>query len=298
VATIALNRPGRLNAFTDAMEVELIEALDRCDLEDDIRVVILTGDGRAFCSGMDLEDAGNAFVAWRGRDDAPEGSRFEVAGEDLPMRRDGGGRVVLRMFDCLKPIIAAVNGPAVGVGATMLLAADVRLASDQARFGFVFNRRGVVPESCSTWFLPRVVPMQVAMEWVLTGRLFPAAEALDRGLVSGVYPQDDLLPAAYALAREISDNTSPVSAALTRRLMWRMLGAPHPMTAHTAETHALNVRGVSADAQEGFEAFMQKRPAVFPDRVSTDFPDVMSGLLEEPVFDPALIQEARRRRLP
>jgi enoyl-CoA hydratase/carnithine racemase len=239
---------------------------------------------------MDLVDAGDAFVAWRGSDTAPPGSQFDVAGEALPFRRDGGGRVVLRMYDSLKPVIAAVNGPAVGVGATMVLAADVRMASTAARFGFVFNRRGVLPESCSTWFLPRMVPMQVAMEWVLTGRVFPASEALDHGLVRSLHEPEDLLPAACALAREIADNAAPVSAALSRRLMWRMLGAAHPMIAHIAETNAINRRGVSGDAREGFSAFLEKRATVFPDRVSADLPDVLTGLLPQPLFDPTTIQ--------
>jgi len=295
IATLLLDRPERLNAFTDQMEEELVAAFDRCDDDDEIRVVVLTGAGRGFCAGMDLVDAGDAFVAWRGSDTAPTGSQFDVPGEELPYRRDGGGRVVLRMYDALKPIIAAVNGPAVGVGATMVLAADIRLASDTARFGFVFNRRGVLPESCSTWFLPRVVPMQVAMEWVLTGRVFPATEALAHGLVRSLHATDDLLPTAYALAREIADNAAPVSAALSRQLMWRMLGAPHPMVAHTAETHAINRRGVSADAREGFSAFLEKRATDFPDRVSADLPDVLTGLVPDPVFDPTTIQSRRTR---
>jgi enoyl-CoA hydratase/carnithine racemase len=290
IATLTLDRPDRLNAFTDAMETKLIAAFDRCDADDDVRVIVLTGAGRAFCAGMDLVDAGDAFVAWRGSATAPAGTQFDVPDDALPMRRDGGGRVVLRMYDSLKPIIAAVNGPAVGVGATMVLAADIRLASEAARFGFVFNRRGVLPESCSTWFLPRVVPMQVAMEWVFTGRVFPAGEAHEHGLVRSLHDPDDLMPAAHALAREIADHTAPVSAALSRQLMWRMLGAPHPMVAHTAETHALNLRGLSDDAREGFNSFLEKRPAVFPDRVSVDLPDVLTGLLTEPGFDPTTIR--------
>jgi enoyl-CoA hydratase/carnithine racemase len=196
IATITLNRPDRLNAFTDEMEAELVAAFDATDADDAVQAVIITGAGRGFCAGMDTVDAGNAFVAWRTSETAPEGTQYDVPGHDLPVRRDGGGRVVLRMYESLKPIIAAVNGPAVGVGATMVLAADIRLAAEGAKFGFVFNRRGVVPESCSSWFLPRVVPMQTAMEWVLTGRVFPASEAMAHGLVRSIHPADELLPSA------------------------------------------------------------------------------------------------------
>lgn len=293
IATVTLDRPDRLNAFTDEMEAELTAAYDLCDADDDVQVIVLTGSGRAFCAGMDLVDGADAFDAWRTSVTAPPGTQYEVDGETLPMRRDGGGRVVLRMYACRKPIIAAINGAAVGVGATMVLAADIRLASDRARFGYVFNRRGVVPESCSTWFLPRVVPIQVAMEWMLTGRVFPAAEAHEHGLVRSVHAPDNLLAAAYELAREIVESTSPVSAALTRQLVWRMLGAPHPMLAHTAETNALNVRGVSADAREGFAAFLDKRPPKFPDHVSTHMPDVVTDLLPESDFDATKLRGQR-----
>lgn len=286
IATVAFARPDRLNAFTDTMEEELLEVLDRIDADDAVRVVVLTGQGRAFCAGMDLSDSSEAFTLWRTSETAPAGTTFDVPGEDLPVRRDGGGRVVLRLFDLDKPVIAAINGPAVGVGATILLPCDVRLAANDARFGFVFNRRGFVPESCSTWFLPRVVPMQTALEWVYTGRVFGADEALAKGLVRDVYTADQLLPAAYALAREIADNTAPVSTTLARRMMWRMLGAQHPVIAHTAETMGINLRGVSRDARDGIAAFLEKRDPVFVDRVPEDVPDVLAHF-PAPEFDAA-----------
>ncbi|WP_369255345.1 crotonase/enoyl-CoA hydratase family protein [Geodermatophilus amargosae] len=290
IATVTLNRPEVLNAFTDEMEAGLVEVFDRTDADDDVRAVILTGAGRGFCAGMDVSDGDAAFVNWRTSATAPEGTTYEVPGESLPMRRDGGGRVVLRVYSSHKPVIAAVNGPATGVGATMLLPCDVRLASQDARFGFVFNRRGVVPESCSSWFLPRVVGMQTALEWVLTGRVFPAAEALEQGLVRSVHAPGDLLDAARALAREIADNTAPVSASLARRMLWRMQEAAHPMTAHQVETLAINLRGISADLQEGFTAFLEKRSPVFPGRVGTDLPDIFRSM-PEPAFDPAVLEE-------
>jgi enoyl-CoA hydratase/carnithine racemase len=292
IATITLNRPDRLNAFVDEMEAELIETFDRIDADDEVKAVVLTGAGRGFCAGMDVVDAGDAFVAWRTASTAPEGTQYDVPGDELPRRRDGGGRVVLRMFDCLKPIIAAVNGPATGVGATMILAADIRLASETAKFGFVFNRRGVIPESCSSWFLPRLVGMQTAMEWVLTGRVFKAPEALEGGLVRSLHAPEDLLPTAYALAREIADNTAPVSAALARQLLWRMQGASHPMIAHQAESLGINLRGVSADGAEGFASFVEKRPAVFPNLVSTELPDLF-GSFPAPEFDPTSLEDPR-----
>jgi enoyl-CoA hydratase/carnithine racemase len=290
LATITLDRPHALNAFTDATERGLLEAFDRTDADDDVRAVVLTGTGRAFCAGMDLADGGHAFTAWRTSTNAPAGSQHRVTDEQLPVRRDGGGRVTLRIFDSLKPVIGAVNGPAVGVGATMLLACDVRLASTTARFGFVFTHRGVVPESCSSWFLPRVVPMPVALEWMLTGRVFDADEALRHGLVRSVHAPGDLLTHARELAEEMSTQTSPVSTALTRRLLWQMLGAPHPMAAHELETVLLNRRGVSEDAREGVTAFLDKRPPEFRDRV-TDLalPDALTG----PAFDPTHLEDHR-----
>lgn len=293
IATITLNRPDKLNAFTDEMEWGLIEAFDRTDADDDVKVVVLTGAGRGFCAGMDLSEGDDAFFSWRTSATAPAGTQYDVPGEELPMRRDGGGRLVLRMYASLKPIIAAVNGPATGVGATMLLPCDVRLASTEAKFGFVFTRRGVIPESCSSWFLPRVVGMQTAMEWMLTGRVFRADEAHEHGLVRSLHGPDELLDAAYALAREIVDNTAPVSASLARQLMWRMLEADHPVRAHEIESLGINLRGVSADLQEGFTAFLEKREPVFPDRVSTDLPDLFRSM-PQPEFDPAPLKEYHR----
>ena len=256
VLTITLHRPDRLNALTEKMSSELIDAFNRTDSDDDVRAVVLTGAGRGFCAGADLGADGSNF-------DYPAGREH----------RDRGGKVSLRIFESLKPVIAAVNGPAVGVGITMTLPADVRMASTAAKFGFVFARRGIVPEAASSWFLPRLVGISRALEWATTGRVFGTEEALASGLVRSVHQPDDLLPAAYALAHEIADNTAPVSVALTRQMMWRMLGADHPMTAHQLDSSLLQARGSSADTREGVNAFLEKRPAIFPDRVSSDMPD-------------------------
>jgi enoyl-CoA hydratase/carnithine racemase len=264
VLTITLNRPERLNAFTATMGEELRAAFDDADADDDVRAVIVTGAGRGFCAGADLERGGATFT-----DRAREGSD--------PVPRDGGGRLTLRIFECAKPVIAAINGPAVGIGATMTLPMDVRLASESARVGFVFSRRGIVPEACSSWFLPRLVGISRAMEWVATGRVFDAQEALEGGLVRSVHPAGELLDAAGALAREIVDNAAPVSVALARMMMWRMLGAEHPMIAHRADSRGMFYRGSSADAAEGITSFLEKRPAQFTDRVSDGLPDVMPG---------------------
>jgi enoyl-CoA hydratase/carnithine racemase len=262
VLTITLNRPERLNAWTAQMGHELRAAFDQSDANDDVRAVIVTGAGRGFCAGADLASGGDTFDARK---------REAVAGA----RRDNGGELTLRIFESKKPVIAAINGPAVGVGATMTLPMDIRLAADDARMGFVFARRGIIPEACSSWFLPRVVGINQAMEWVATGRVFSAQEALAGGLVRSLHAQDDLLDAARALGREIAENTAPVSVALARQLMWRMLGAEHPMLAHRADSRGMVARGQSADAVEGITAFLEKRPAHFPDRVSAGLPDVM-----------------------
>jgi enoyl-CoA hydratase/carnithine racemase len=271
VLTITLNRPDRLNAFTPVMGRELVEALDAADADDDVRAIVVTGAGRGFCAGADLEAGGSTFD-WSDR---------HAAGEEVP--RDGGGRISLRLFECVKPVIAAINGPAVGVGITMTLPMDVRLAAEGAKIGFVFARRGIVPEACSSWFLPRIVGISQAMEWVATGRVFDASEALAGGLVRSVHAPDDVLGAARALAREIADNAAPVSVALARRMMWTMLGAPHPMDAHRADSRAMFARGRSADAVEGVTSFLEKRPAAFTDRVSDGLPDILPWL-EEPAF--------------
>jgi enoyl-CoA hydratase/carnithine racemase len=276
VLTITLNRPERLNAFTETMRRELIAAFDLADADDDVRAVVVTGEGRGFCAGADLAKGGDTFD-WR-RAHAAEGGGSGAPGDgDWEVPRDGGGQVSLRIFDCTKPVIAAINGPAVGVGITMTLPMDIRLAVDGAKIGFVFTRRGIVPEACSSWFLPRIVGISQAMEWVSTGRVFDAQEALAGGLVRSVHAPDELLPAAYALAREIADNTAPVSVALGRRLLWRMLGAEHPLAAHRADSRAMYARGQSADAREGVQSFLEKRPATFPDRVSDGLPDVFGG---------------------
>lgn len=288
VAIVLLDRPDNLNAFTDQMEGELIECFDRSDADDAVRAVVLTGSGRAFCAGMDLaegDDPRDAFTDWRRSPTAPEGTQFDVPGEELPIRRDGGGRVVLRIFASRKPVISAINGHAVGVGATMTLPTDIRVASATAKFAFPFTRRAFVPESCSSWFLPRVVEVQQAMEWVLTGRTFGADEALAGGLVRSIHPPEKVLGVALDLAHEIADNTSPVSTSMSRRMLWQMMTAPHPMAAHQMETHALNLRGVSADAREGIGAFIDKREAVFTDSVSCDTPDVFADW-PEPHYEP------------
>ncbi|NBS97662.1 MAG: enoyl-CoA hydratase, partial [Betaproteobacteria bacterium] len=274
VLTITLNRPDKLNAFNRAMMEDLIAAFDRADADDAVRAVIVTGAGRAFCAGADLSQGAKTFD-YAARTDRPEVGQA-VAGEAVDWSdesvRDGGGRVTLRIFNCLKPVIAAINGPAVGIGATMLLPMDIRLASEQARIGFVFNRRGITPEACSSWFLPRVVGISRALEWSMTGRIFPASEALEGGLVRQVLPASDLLPAANALALEIAQNCAPVSVALNRQMMWRMLGAAHPMEAHRVDSRAIFSRGASADAKEGVVSFLEKRPAHFANTVSADMP--------------------------
>ena len=257
VLTITLNRPERLNAFNGQMAAEMMEAFDRADGDDDIRAIILTGEGRGFCAGADLSSGGDTFAR---------------SNEDLEAYRDGGGVLSLRIYALRKPIIAAINGPAVGVGITMTLPMDVRLASTEARMGFVFVRRGMVPEACSSYFLPRLVGMGRASEWTLTGRVFPAAEALEAGLVNRVLPPEDLLPAARELASEIVANTSPVSVTLTRHMLWKALDAESPMAAHRVESKGIYTRGRSADAREGVVSFLEKRPAEFPLKVSADMP--------------------------
>src|SRR2546421_904340 len=270
ILTITLDRPDRLNAFTPTMGRELIEAFDRADADDDVRAVVVTGEGRGFCAGADLGAGGDTFD-WRERQ----------ADGDIP--RDGGGQVALRIYDSTKPVTAALNGPAVGVGITMTLPMDIRLAAEEARMGFVFARRGIVPEACSSWFLPRIAGISQAMEWVATGRVFSAQEALAGGLVRSLHPREELLDAAYSLAREIADNTAPVSVALARRMMWTMLGASHPMEAHRADSRGMFFRGRSDDAREGITSFLEKRPARFTDKVSDGLPEIFPGR-EEPVF--------------
>jgi enoyl-CoA hydratase/carnithine racemase len=268
IATITLNRPDKLNAFTAKMMAEMIAALDLTDADDDVRVVIVTGAGRGFCAGADLSGGAGTF------DHRNSTDPVRVAARVGGVQRDGGGRLTLRIFDSLKPVIAAVNGPAVGVGVTMQLAMDIRLASTEAKFGFVFARRGITPEAASSWFLPKLVGMQTALEWCFTGRVFPAQEAFEKGLVRSLHAPHDLLPAARALAREIADNTAPVSVALTRQMLWRMAGADQPMEAHRADSRAIQSRGASADVAEGVTSFLEKRAAHFPNRVSSEVPDI------------------------
>jgi enoyl-CoA hydratase/carnithine racemase len=263
--TITLDRPDQLNAFTATMMRELLDAFDRADADDEVRAIVVTGRGRAFCAGADLSGGATTF------DVADPTARTR---DGRPPPRDAGGIVALRIFDSTKPVIAAINGPAVGVGITMTLPMDVRLASERARIGFVFTRRGVVPEACSSWFLPRVVGISTALEWVVSGRVFPAKEAAAAGLVRQVVPDEDLLPAARSLAAGISESTSAVSVALARRMLWRMLGADHPMEAHKVDSRAMAEMGRSGDAHEGVAAFLEKRPARFRMTVSADQPEV------------------------
>ena len=273
IATITLHRPDQLNAFTGTMMREVIDAFDRVDADDDVRVVIVTGAGRGFCAGADLSSGGETFSKG-GSDEIPE---------DVGIPRDGGGLVSLRIFECTKPVIGAINGAAVGVGVTMTLPMDIRLASEHAKFGFVFARRGIVPEACSSWFLPRLVGISQAAEWCYSGRVFPASEALAGGLVRSVHPADELLPAARAIAAEIADNTAPVSVALTRQMLWRMLGAAHPMDAHRVDSRGILSRGASPDAREGVVSFLEKRPPEFPVKVSDGLPDIFPSY-ETPKF--------------
>lgn len=268
VATITLNRPDRLNAFTPRMMLDMIAAFDATDADDAVKAVIVTGAGRGFCAGADLGSGGGTF------DDGAREAERRAAGDTGDVTRDGGGRLSLRIFQSLKPVIAAVNGAAVGVGVTMQLPMDIRLASREAKFGFVFGRRGIALEACSSWFLPRLVGPPAALDWCYSGRIFGAEEAHSRGLVQALHAPDELLPAARALAAEFVQNTAPVSMAVTRQLVWRGLVADHPMEAHRAESRSLRLRGASADAKEGIAAFLEKRPAAFPDRVSDGLPDL------------------------
>ena len=274
VAVVELNRPERLNAMGTQIYDDLCEAWTRFKNDPQVRVAILTTSGRAFCAGADLGGGGATFDR-----SAPQALEREE-GKVGDIYRDGGGRVTLRMYDSLKPIIGAINGAAVGVGVTMQLPMDIRMASTEAKFGFVFARRGINPEAASSWFLPRLVGLQTALEWCYTGRVFPAQEALERGLVRSLHAPEDLLPAARALAREIADNTAPVSVAITRQLLWRMAGAAHPMEAHKADSRAIQSRGASGDAKEGVTSFLEKRAPVYPNKVSSDLPDIWPEWVE------------------
>jgi len=258
VMTITLNRPERLNAYTEFMRDEIIDALDRAELDDQVRAIVVTGEGRAFCAGSDLEGGG---------------STFDYSDESLEEHRDGGGMLALRIFRLKKPIIAAINGPAVGVGLTMTLPMDIRVAAENARMGIVFVRRGIVVDACSSWFLPRIVGISQALEWSLSGRLFSAQEAYERRLVTRVVAPEEVLPMARAMAKDIAQNTAPVSVALTRQLMWSMLGAEHPMAAHRIESKCFHWIGQQPDAGEGIASFLEKRPPNFTMSPARDLPD-------------------------
>ncbi|MFL1407151.1 crotonase/enoyl-CoA hydratase family protein [Marinobacter sp. M1N3S26] len=279
IATITLNRPDRLNAYNAKMREELLALFDETDADDNVKAVVITGAGRGFCAGADLASGGSTFDR-----NAQSGDLSRESLRVGDVYRDGGGTNTLRIYESLKPVIGAINGPAVGIGATMQLPMDFRLASTQAKFGFVFARRGITMEAASSWFLPRLVGMQTAMEWCMTGRVFGAEEALQKGLVRSLHEPDDLLPAAYELAREIADNTAPVSVALTRQMLWRMSAAPHPMYAHRIDSRSIQARGESADAKEGVTSFLEKRPAEFPNKVSTDMPAFFPWW-DEPPFE-------------
>jgi len=261
ILTLTLNRPDKLNALTPLMRKELIDAFDRADADDQIRAVIVTGAGRAFCAGADL-GTGTETFDYQARDG-------QMLAEE---HRDGGGQLTLRIFESIKPVIAAINGAAVGIGVTMTLAMDIRVADRNAKLGFVFARRGIVPEACSSWFLPRIVGISQALEWILSGRIFSVDEAVSRGLVRSSHAPGQLLPAARDLATEIAGNTSAISVALARQMLWRMLGADHPMEAHKIDSRAIYDTGKSADAREGITSFLEKRPAQFTDKPSKDMP--------------------------
>jgi enoyl-CoA hydratase/carnithine racemase len=281
ILTITLNRPDKLNAFTATMQAELIDAFDRADADDGVRAIIVTGAGRGFCAGADLSSGADTFDR-----DARRGPTRRLASGAVdysdPNVRDGGGQVTLRIFKSLKPVIGAINGPAVGIGVTMQLPMDIRIASDVARFGFVFSQRGIVPEAASSWFLPRLVGISQALEWCYSGRVFDAQEALAGRLVSKVVPADELMTTARALAKSFIDKTAPVSIALIRQMMWRMLGADDPMEAHKVDSRGIYARGRSDDVKEGVTSFLEKRPAEFQNKVSADMPDYFPWWDERP----------------
>ena len=258
ILTITLNRPERLNAFNGQMSSEVHSALDRADADDNVRAIIFTGAGRGFCAGADLSSGSETFD-------------YESDGRGI--HPDGGGVLTLRLFECLKPVISACNGPAVGVGATMQCAMDIRMASDKARYGFVFSKRGIVPEACSSWFLPRCVGINTALEWAYSGRIFDAQEALEKRFVRSVHKENDLMPAARDLAHEFAEQTSSISITMIRHMMWKMLGADHPMEAHKIDSRGVYFTGKSEDAHEGVQSFLEKRPAEFSGKVSTDMPE-------------------------
>ena len=269
ILTITLNRPERLNAFTGQMMEDLISAINTAGEDDEIRVIVVTGSGRGFCAGADLGSGGDTF----NRDARDNKDDFPRKGEDLEWLRDGGGKTTLAIYECSKPIIAAINGPAVGVGVTMTLPMDIRLASDKARFGLVFARRGLVPEAASSWFLPRIVGISKSLEWTYSGRVFSAQEAYEGGLVSSIHSSEALLDEAYKISNEIIENTSPISISMTRQMLWKMMGQDHPMEAHKVDSRAIYELGKGKDAKEGIESFLEKRPPKFRSKVSKDMPN-------------------------
>ena len=262
IAVLSLNRPNKLNAFTFSMMEEIIHALDALDVDDGIHALIITGKGRAFCAGADLSSGKETFN--------PSFDDFAV--QESNFRRDSGGILTLRMYKFLKPIVIACNGPAVGIGASMQLAADVRLASDQARFGFVFNNRGIVPDACSSWFLPKIVGISSALELTYSGRIIDASEALKLNLVSSIHDSENLLDNAIDFVKNMVKNSAPVSIALTRQMLWRSLEGSGPYDAHVVESKAIDSRGASEDAKEGVSSFLEKRGAEFKNKVSLDMP--------------------------
>ena len=272
VLTLTLNRPEKLNAFNRDMMHEMINAFDRADQDDNVRAIIVTGAGRGFCAGADLSVGADTFNA-DAREDRESG-----------LQRDGGGLLTLRIFESKKPVIAAINGPAVGIGATMLLPMDIRICSTDAKIGFVFSRRGIVPEACSSYFLPKIVGISQALEWCISGRVFPAGEALTGGLVRSVHDPDELIGAARTIAGEIANKTSAVSVALIRQMLWKMLGADHPMEAHKIDSRGIYYCGKSDDVKEGVESFLEKRPAKFPLKVSKDMPEFYPWWQERDFF--------------
>ena len=274
VALVTFTRPEKMNTFTPAMMAEMLRLFDITDGDDSVRAVIITGSGKAFCAGADLGSGADTFN-YQKRDSSKEDIVNGV-------RRDGGGRVTLRIFKSLKPVIAACNGAAVGVGATMQLPMDFRLASTAARYGFVFARRGIVPEACSSWFLPRLVGVPTSLDWIYSGRVFDASEAKEKGLVQSVHAPEDLVPAAIELAHKVTEKSAPVSIAVSRQMVWRMMGAPHPMDAHRIDSRGIQTRGASTDVKEGISSFMEKRDAIFPNTVSADMPDIFPA---DPQFE-------------
>lgn len=272
ILTLTLSRPEQLNAFTTEMAEELVLAFERASADDDVRAIVVTGSGRAFCAGMDLSKPGNVF----GLNESlrPTLADIDQHGEEeqiLRGVRDTGGRVTLAIFACTKPVIAAINGAAVGIGATMTLAMDVRLASEKARIGFVFGKLGIVPEACSSWFLPRLVGIQQALEWTYSGEIFSAADACTGGLVKAVYPPEQLLEEAYKLARKFTANKSPVAVALTRQMLYRNSAQPHPRDAHRIDSLAMFYTSIG-DGKEGVKAFLEKREPAFTSQTSKDLP--------------------------